>query len=354
MAPREKKIRVLAVDDSALMRALLQEILPTPDIEVAATASNGEEALKKLETTHPDVVTLDVEMPKMDGLTCLKKIMATRPTPVVMVSSLTQEGAEITFSCLAAGAVDFFAKPSAGLAHGIREYKEALREKIRAAAAAKLCLPPIPHQRRQRPSSAPLSSKVRLVCIGASTGGTEALPFIISRLPQGFPPIAIVQHMPPKFTAVFANRMNQGSALTVLEAQGGERLLPGHAFLAPGGKHLRVAEKEGRLITLLGQDEPLHHHRPSVDVLFFSAASLGKDVVAVILTGMGKDGAEGLLEIRRRGSYTIAQDEATSVVWGMPREAAQRGGACEVLPLADIPERLLALAGSAQLKRKDF
>ncbi len=338
-------IRVLIVDDSALMRSLLTEILSSaPDIEVVGSAQDPYVARERIKALNPDVLTLDVEMPRMDGLTFLRNLMRLRPMPVVMVSSLTEQGAEVTLQALELGAVDFVCKPKGVSAEGIRDYAEDLIEKIRLAATLK----PRPH-----PSAAAASGlaqrklaagavSVQLLAIGASTGGTEAIKEVLLRLPPDAPGVVIAQHIPPGFSAAFARRMNQQTGLVVKEAEDGERIRRGHAYIAPGDYHLRVRCEGSHYVCRLDQSEPVNRHRPSVDVLFWSVAeAAGAKSAAALLTGMGADGAEGLKTLREQGAYTIAQDEATSVVWGMPGEAVRRGAAIEVLPLPAIATALL-------------
>ncbi len=339
------KIRVLVVDDSALIRGVMQEVINSlPDMEVVGVAPDPIRARELIKDLNPDVITLDVEMPRMNGLEFLEKLMRLRPTPVVMVSTLTEQGSEVTLQALELGAVDFVTKPRLGVKEGMAELADDLGEKIRAAARARV--------RRHglvdaRPQAAPvagrfLSTTEKLVCIGSSTGGTEALKEVLTRMPADAPAILMTQHMPEAFTPSFAARLNSLSAMTVKEAEHNERLLPGHAYLAPGHSHLRVKKSGAYYYTELSQDAPVNRHRPSVDVLFSSAARVaGPNAIAVILTGMGKDGAAGMLEMRNAGAYTIAQDEASCVVYGMPRAAVELGAAMEVRPLQEIAGRVV-------------
>ncbi len=297
---------------------------------------------------NPDVLTLDVEMPRMDGLDFLERLMRLRPMPVLMVSSLTQAGSEVTLRALELGALDFVAKPSLGIRSGMLEYANDIAEKIRAAAKSR------PRQVRHSEASprpqlkAPLMSSEKLIIIGASTGGTEAIRAVLEPLPANSPAILITQHMPGGFTRSFAERLNRLCSLTVKEASDGERVLPGHAYIAPGDAHLKLARSGANYVARLDDGPPVNRHRPSVDVLFHSAATqAGRNAIGVILTGMGKDGAAGLLEMRQAGSATLAQDEASCVVFGMPREAIAVGGAGEVVSLHDIPERLMALVAAS-------
>ncbi|UYG02059.1 chemotaxis response regulator protein-glutamate methylesterase [Halomonas sp. LR3S48] len=343
------RIKVLCVDDSALIRDLLSEIINSqPDMEVVAVAPDPLVARDLIKRLNPDVLTLDVEMPRMDGLDFLERLMRLRPMPVLMVSSLTQAGSEITLRALELGAVDFVAKPSLGIRNGMLEYANDIAEKIRAAAKSR------PRQARQAPATpraalkAPLVSSEKLIIIGASTGGTEAIRAVLEPLPANSPAILITQHMPGGFTRSFAERLNRLCNITVKEASDGERVLPGHAYIAPGDAHLKLARSGANYVARLDDGPPVNRHRPSVDVLFHSAATqAGRNAIGVILTGMGKDGAAGLLEMRQAGSSTLAQDEASCVVFGMPREAIALGGAAEVASLDDIPERLMELVAAS-------
>ncbi|WP_445157855.1 protein-glutamate methylesterase/protein-glutamine glutaminase [Halomonas sp. E14] len=343
------KIKVLCVDDSALIRDLLTEIINSqPDMEVVAVAPDPLVARDLIKQHNPDVLTLDVEMPRMDGLDFLERLMRLRPMPVLMVSSLTQAGSEVTLRALELGALDFVAKPSLGIRSGMLEYANDIAEKIRAAAKSR------PRQVRHSEASprpqlkAPLMSSEKLIIIGASTGGTEAIRAVLEPLPANSPAILITQHMPGGFTRSFAERLNRLCSLTVKEASDGERVLPGHAYIAPGDAHLKLARSGANYVARLDDGPPVNRHRPSVDVLFHSAATqAGRNAIGVILTGMGKDGAAGLLEMRQAGSATLAQDEASCVVFGMPREAIAVGGAGEVVSLHDIPERLMALVAAS-------
>lgn len=342
------KIKVLCVDDSALIRDLLTTIInEQPDMEVVATAPDPLVARDLIKQHNPDVLTLDVEMPRMDGLDFLDRLMRLRPMPVLMVSSLTQSGSEITLRALELGALDFVAKPSLGVRSGMLEYASEIADKIRAAARSR------PRQARKAAAApaalkAPLISSEKLIIIGASTGGTEAIRAVLEPLPANSPAILITQHMPGGFTRSFAERLDRLCRITVKEASEGERVLPGHAYIAPGGHHLELARSGANYVVRLHDGEPVNRHRPSVDVLFHSAAKhAGKNAIGVILTGMGKDGAVGLLEMRQAGAPTIAQNEQSCVVFGMPREAIAVGGACETLALDEIPARVLALVAAS-------
>ncbi|KZE32719.1 protein-glutamate methylesterase/protein-glutamine glutaminase [Crenobacter luteus] len=338
-------IRVVVVDDSALIRSLLTAIIDAaPDMKVVATAADPLIARERIRETNPDVVTLDVEMPRMDGLEFLRRLMRLKPTPVLMISSLTQKGSDTTFQALELGAVDFLAKPTVDIANAMQAYADEIRDKIRAVAAARLAeprrfAPPRPAAPTAQPGAI---RQDRLVCIGASTGGTEALRELLCALPAAMPPILVVQHMPEGFTHSFAQRLDGVCALSVKEAEDGEPLRPGTVYIAPGHSHLRVRRRSSGLAAALDKGEPVNRHRPSVDVLFRSASELPAGrVLGVILTGMGRDGAEGMRCLKEAGAYNIAQDEATCVVYGMPKEAVAAGGVDEVLPLAWIAPRLL-------------
>ncbi len=344
------KIKVLIVDDSALIRSVMNEIISSQsDMEVVGVAPDPLVARELIKQTNPDVLTLDVEMPKMDGLDFLEKLMRLRPMPVVMISSLTERGSEITMRALELGAVDFVTKPKLSIQSGMREYSELIADKIRAASKArikpKVALPP----GAAKPGNAqlpqirnPLTSSEKLIIIGASTGGTEAIREFLLQMPSDCPGILIAQHMPEGFTRSFARRLDSLCKISVNEAAGGERVLPGHAYIAPGHSHLLLARSGANYVTQLDQGEPVNRHRPSVDVLFRSAATAaGKNAVGVILTGMGKDGAAGMLEMKNAGAYNFAQDEASCVVFGMPREAIALGGTHEVGPLLSLPSMVL-------------
>ncbi len=340
------KTKVLIVDDSALIRSVMSEIVSSqPDMEVVGVAPDPLVAREMIKKTNPDVLTLDVEMPKMDGLDFLEKLMRLRPMPVVMVSSLTERGSEITMRALELGAVDFVTKPKLSIQSGMREYAELIAEKIRAAARARITprslragapAPVLPLLR------SPLTSSEKLIIMGASTGGTEAIREFLMQMPSDCPGILIAQHMPEGFTTSFARRLDSLCRISVREAAGGERVLPGHAYIAPGHSHLLLARSGANYVTRLDQGPPVNRHRPSVDVLFRSAAEgAGKNAVGVILTGMGKDGAAGMLEMQQAGARNFAQDEASCVVFGMPREAIALGAAHEIGALAALPGMVL-------------
>ena len=348
-----QKIKVLCVDDSALIRSVMTEIINSqPDMTVVGTAADPLVARELIKATNPDVLTLDVEMPRMDGLEFLEKLMRLRPMPVLMVSSLTERGSEIAFTALELGAVDFVTKPKLGVRDGLLNYTELIATKIRAAAAARL----LPSRRGtgakpsgaapgEAPLRSPLLSTEKLIIIGASTGGTEAIRVVLEAMPPDAPPIVITQHIPAAFSGPFAARMNNCSAMRVGEARDGQPIQQGHAYIAPGGQHLLVMWDGARHVCRLHDGPPVNRHKPSVDVLFRSmAASVGKATVAAVLTGMGDDGARGLLELSQAGAATLVQDEDSSVVWGMPGAAFKLGAAREALPLDQIAARLLRLA----------
>lgn len=346
-----KKIKVLCVDDSALIRSLMTKIINSqPDMTVVATASDPLVARDLVKQHNPDVMTLDVEMPRMDGLEFLEKLMRLRPMPVVMVSSLTERGSEAALRALELGAIDFVTKPRLGIRDGLLAYTDLIVGKIRIAAAARIL--PAKRAANGNNSSAitdapllrsPLLSTEKLIIIGASTGGTEAIRELLQPLPPDSPGILIAQHMPAGFTNSFAQRLNGLCRIAVTEAVHGERILPGHAYIAPGGFHLSLTRSGANYVAQVDQEPPVNRHRPSIDVLFDSAAKhAGKNATGVILTGMGRDGAEGLLRMHQAGAYTLAQDEASCVVFGMPREAIALGAASEVVPLAEISQRVIA------------
>jgi two-component system chemotaxis response regulator CheB len=343
-----KKIRVLVVDDSAAMRLLLTQILGSDSsIEVVGTAQDPFVAREKIKALNPDVLTLDVEMPRMDGLTFLEKLMRGHPMPVLMVSSLTQASCEVTLQALALGAVDYVAKPKVDTLAGIEASSQEIVAKVKAAALARVV--------RASTSSVPVKSAFsavqlthQILAIGASTGGTEAIKAVLMGLPANCPGIVIVQHMPPGFTKSFADRLDSHCAMSVKEAEDGDRVLPGHALLAPGGLHMAVRRSGAQVSVSVFDADPVNLHRPSVDVLFNSCADqMGKNAIGVILTGMGCDGAMGLKRMRDAGSVTYAQSEETCVVYGMPKEAVQRGAVEHVMPLERISGALLDLRDAA-------
>lgn len=345
------KIKVLIVDDSALIRSVMSEIIGSqPDMQVVGVAPDPIVARDLIKQTNPDVLTLDVEMPRMDGLDFLEKLMRLRPMPVVMVSSLTERGSEITLRALELGAVDFVTKPKLSIQSGMREYTEMIADKIRAASKARIKPRHLVAADASKAATAgalplirnPLTSSEKLIIIGASTGGTEAIKDFLMQMPSDCPGILITQHMPEGFTRSFARRLDGLCKIAVREAEGNERVLPGHAYIAPGHSHLLLGRSGANYVTHLDQGPPVNRHRPSVDVLFNSAAACaGKNAVGVILTGMGKDGALGMLEMKNAGAYNFAQDESTCVVFGMPREAIAVGATHEVGPLNKLPGMVL-------------
>lgn len=355
-----KKIRVLVVDDSALVRSLLAGIINRQkDMECVGTANDPLIAREMIRELNPDVITLDIEMPRMDGIDFLGRLMRLRPMPVLMISTLTERGAEVTMKALELGAVDFVAKPRIGVADGLNELSIQIVEKVRIAAAAHIrrapVLPPSDAAAAGASGSAraPVSSIGRvstekLICIGASTGGTEAIKEVLTNLPADSPGIVITQHMPPGFTTSFAARLNSLCRLTVQEAVNGERILPGHAYIAPGGKQFRVGRSGANYVAVVEDGEPVNRHKPSVEVLFKSVASVvGRNALGVMLTGMGGDGARAMREMKDAGSYNYVQDEASCIVFGMPREAILHGAADEVLPLTQIAPALITRLSSA-------
>lgn len=342
-----KRIKVLVVDDSAVMRQLMTAILSRDrGIEVVGTAADPYFARDKIKKLSPDVLTLDVEMPRMDGLMFLEKLMRGHPMPVVMVSALTEAGCETTLRALELGAVDFVTKPRLDVAERMAEVAQEIIEKVNAAAHARLLVRPFtPPPRIQ--SAALLRTSDLVIAIGASTGGTEALKFLLASMPADAPGFVIVQHMPELFTRGFAERLDSLCAIRVKEAADGDRVLPGHALIAPGNHHMTLQRSGANYYVHVNGGPPVNHHRPSVDVLFNSCAeSAGRNAIGIILTGMGADGARGLLEMKRAGARTIAQDESSSVVFGMPKEAIALDAVDHVLPLAEIPYASLGLAGS--------
>jgi two-component system chemotaxis response regulator CheB len=344
--------RVLIVDDSAVVRQILSEILASdPAIDVIGTAADPLLAREKIKRLAPDVITLDVEMPRMDGLAFLENLMRLHPLPVVMISSLTERGADTTLQALALGAVDFISKPRFDVARGLQGYAEEIIGKVKMAARSRvrtLARPVAP--RITLDTVAPARSirfrtTDRLIAIGASAGGTEALRVVLEGLPADAPAVVLTQHLPATFSTAFAERLDRHSAMSVREASDGEAVLPGHAYLPPGGKHLRVIRDGARWRCRVDDGPAVNRHKPAVDVLFRSVAeSAGANAIGAILTGMGDDGARGLLELKNVGAPTLVQDEATSVVWGMPGAAFKLGATDEQVPLERIAERLMSLA----------
>ena len=354
------KIRVVVVDDSALVRGLLSEIINRqPDMCCVGAAADPLLAREMIRNLNPDVITLDIEMPRMDGLDFLQRLMRLRPMPVVMVSTLTERGADVTLKALELGAVDFVSKPKIGVADGLRQLGLDITDKIRTAAGARV------HRLVAAPTAAgaapakPVTmaslgrlSTEKIIFIGASTGGTEATREVLVKLPADCPAVMITQHMPPGFTKSYAARLDGLCRIRVAEATDGERVLPGHAYIAPGGFHLSVERSGANYVARVLDGEPVNRHKPSVEVLFESAARVvARNALGVMLTGMGADGARAMRSMRDAGSFNLAQDEASCVVFGMPREAIAHGAAHEVLPLAQIGPRLIewlrANAGAA-------
>lgn len=346
-------IRVLVVDDSAVMRAFLGRVIASqPDMELLAASPDPLLAIDRIRRSPPDVITLDVEMPRMNGLDFLRNLMAMRPLPVIMISSLTRQGAETTMRALELGAVDFFPKPANF--DGLEATAQEIAEKIRAAAGARVL-------RRRPPSATPALANAkpvlpqgpapaglqRVIGIGASTGGVEALRDVLMPLPAHMPPILIAQHMPPGFTETFARRLDTLCQVHVKQAEDNEAVRGGVVYIAPGGRHLVLARRGGGYLLRVTDDPPVNRHRPSVETLLQSIArAAGAQAIGVMLTGMGGDGAEAMVEMLRAGAHTIAQDEASCVVFGMPRQAIAAGGVREVLPLSEIAGRLEALVAA--------
>ena len=345
-----REIKVLVVDDSAVVRKVMSAILERdPEIRVIGTAHDPLFAIEKMRRDWPDVITLDVEMPRMDGITFLGKLMAERPTPVVICSSLTTEHAETTLQALAAGAVSIITKPGLGVEQFLNDSSNDLVAAVKSAARANMgAIRQSAQLRSQSQARAPgvaprlamAQTTERIVAVGTSTGGTVALEVLLTQLPRVCPGLVIVQHMPEMFTAAFAARLDGLCEISVQEAKNGQRVLPGQALIAPGGRHMQLARSGAQYIVEIKDGPPVNRHRPSVDVLFRSVAKYaGRNAMGVIMTGMGDDGARGLREMHDAGSYTLAQDEASCVVYGMPKEAVKHGGVDRSLPLS-------ALAGS--------
>ncbi len=362
----DRKIRVIVVDDSALVRSLLTEIINRQsDMECIGSANDPLVAREMIRELNPDVITLDVEMPRMDGIDFLGRLMRLRPMPVVMISTLTERGAEVTMRALELGAIDFVAKPRVGVANGLQELASQIVDKIRVAAVAQVRRLPAAPRGVAGPAAAASSAAVpaaapgagslprpasllgristeKLIAIGASTGGTEAIREVLTHLPADCPAIVITQHMPPGFTTSFAARLNSLCQMTVKEAQHSERLLPGHAYIAPGGKHFSIQRSGANYVAVVDDSAPVNRHKPSVEVLFKSvAACAGRNAYGIMLTGMGADGAAAMREMKDAGSYNFVQDEASCIVFGMPREAIAHGAADEVLPLNQIAPALM-------------
>jgi two-component system chemotaxis response regulator CheB len=341
---RTKPVRVLVVDDSALVRKVLSQLLGSdPGIEVVGTANDPLQARDLIKQLNPDVLTLDVEMPRMDGVTFLANLMRLRPMPVVMVSSLTQKGADVTFQALEIGAVDFVTKPKVDLSHQLEDYAEEIVAKVKHAARTRVRVYNPDAVGTARPRAPVAATRLdlthKLIAIGASTGGTEAIREVLEHMASDSPAIVITQHIPEAFSAPFAARMDKSSPMRVCQAEDGQPILQGHAYIAPGNRHLVVERSGARYRCKLLDTAPVNRHRPSVDVLFDSVAeNLGANAVGVLLTGMGADGAKGLLRMKEAGARTICQDEQSSVVWGMPGEAVKLGAADHVVALDKVSE----------------
>ena len=346
-----KKIKVLIIDDSALIRNLLGEILGScDDIQVVGAAEDPYDARDQIKRLNPDVLTLDIEMPRMNGLTFLKNLMRLRPMPVIMISTLTEEGAPATLEALELGAIDFIPKPKVNVAQEMSKYAENLYRKIRTAAGS---VPrPLPDPQIQAQSHVRVATPEKvsfahnaLIAIGASTGGTEAIKEVITRFPAHFPPVVIAQHIPPIFSSSYAMRMDKACQMKVFEAEHDQKIEKGCIYIAPGNDHLTVKKVGREMFCQLSRSAPVNRHRPSVELLFNSVAEqIHKNAIGIILTGMGSDGAQGLLNMRNAGSKTIAQDQQTSVVWGMPKAAVDLEAADKILPLFNIADVAMRLA----------
>jgi len=351
-----KRIKVMIVDDSAVVRQVASEVLKAdPEIEVLCAVADPLLAMERMKMQWPDVIVLDIEMPRMDGITFLKKIMHERPTPIVICSTLTEAGAQTTMEALAAGAVSIITKPKIGLKQFLNQASEDLVAATKAAAQANVRrlvarAQPLPVSVKLNadailsaaPDRALIRTTERVVAIGTSTGGTQALEKILTSLPAIAPGIVIVQHMPEKFTAAFAERLDALCHVDVREAQNNDRVMPGRALIAPGGKHMLLKRSGAQYMVEVRDGPPVNRHCPSVDVLFRSVAKVaGANALGIIMTGMGDDGARGLKEMRDAGASTVAQDEATCIVFGMPREAIRLGAAMRVLPLEELPAAIL-------------
>ena len=347
--PPQGKIKVLVVDDSALMRQFIGDILRSdPRIEVVGTARDGKDCLAQIKSLKPDIVTMDVEMPVMNGLEALEEIMKTNPLPVIMVSSMTQEGAETTFRALALGCVDFIGKPSGTISLNIRDVGQELIEKVVAASTAKVGRQtgtPRASGRTMTPPANMNTGRIDVVAIASSTGGPMALSDLMPKLPKNFPvPIVITQHMPKEFTSSFAKRLNDSSQIEVVEGFDGLSLKPGRAVIAPGGSHLLIKRRTGAAVCALSDAPPVLSVKPAANIMFQSVAEqYGGNVLCVILTGMGRDGTDGAVTLKKKGAYVVAESQKTCVVYGMPKAAIDAGVVDEVLPLYDIPDAMVRL-----------
>jgi two-component system chemotaxis response regulator CheB len=351
------KIRLLIIDDSALIRQMLTQIFNSSnDIEVVGSAVDPIAARDKIKKLNPDVLTLDIEMPRMDGLTFLRNLMRLRPMPVVMISTLTEKGAAVTLEALELGAVDFVAKPKVDVSNSLNAYAEDIIAKVRMAARAKVR--PLQEKKKVAQVASFANTAVqsnsannhfkttdKIIALGSSTGGTEALKEVVAGLPRNTPAIVVSQHLPVSFSVSFAKHVNEATEMTACIAQNGQQILPGNIYIAPGDQHLLVVRDGARYICQLNDGPPVNRHKPSVEVMFRSVAqNVGKNAIGVMLTGMGADGSKTMLEMKEAGSVNIVQDEASSVVWGMPGEAFKLGAADHVVPLNKIASKILALA----------
>ena len=339
-------VKVLVIDDSPLIRRVLTEILhQAEDIEVVGSAEDPYQAREMIKQLNPDVLTLDIEMPKMDGISFLKNLMRLRPMPVVMISTLTQKGSPITLEALELGAVDFIAKPTVNVSEQFTQYAKVVQQKVRTAATARVRSFKLSNVNSMETLANAQFSHNKVLAIGASTGGTEAIKEVLIRMPENCPPIVITQHIPPVFSSSFAQRMDRTCTINVKEAAQGDKLTSGCAYIAPGDQHLSVKQQGGSLYCQLDQSDPVNRHRPAVDVLFNSLVEVcPKNTIAALLTGMGSDGAKGLLALKQHGAYTLAQDELSSVVWGMPKAAVELGAAIDIVSLDKVAQQLLSQA----------
>ncbi len=359
-----KKIRLLIIDDSALIRQMLTKIFSaSDDIEVVGSAVDPIVARDKIKKLNPDVLTLDIEMPRMDGLTFLRNLMRLRPMPVVMISTLTEKGAAVTLEALELGAVDFVAKPKVDVSNSLNEYAEDIIAKVKMAAKARvraldnkkvvntaISSAPAKHSAdailKAKPSKTHFRTTDKIIALGSSTGGTEALKEMVIGLPASTPAIVVSQHLPAAFSASFAKHVNEVTQMTACIAHDGQQILSGNIYIAPGDKHLMIIRDGARYICKLNDGPPVNRHKPSVEVMFRSVAqNVGSNAIGVMLTGMGADGAQAMLEMKQAGAVNIVQDEASSVVWGMPGEAFKLGAADHVLPLDKVAAKILTLGG---------
>jgi len=344
------KIRLLIVDDSALIRNMLSEIFnSSPDIEVVGTAADPLIARDKIKKLNPDVITLDIEMPRMDGLTFLRNLMRLRPMPVVMISTLTEQGASVTLEALQIGAVDFVAKPKLDVAASLKQYSEEIISKVKTAARANVkareSRVPVNKPVVSTKGSAHFKTTDKIIALGASTGGTEAIKDVVAGLPEDTPPIVISQHLPASFSDSFAKHVDLAGAMTACIAKQGQQILPGNIYIAPGDKHLKIVRNGARYVCQLDDGEPVNRHKPAVDVMFYSVAqNVGVNAIGVLLTGMGADGAKGMKAMHDAGAKTVIQDEASSVVWGMPGEAYKVNCTDHVKPLEQVANQIITLA----------